>query len=88
MTSDQLKARIESLQAGTTAQIHDLTGTQDHWQVTIISPAFEGKSMIEQQRMVMGILKSEIDSNEVHALTMKTYTPAQFDRFSKNNGEK
>ena len=81
MTSDQLKARIESLHAGTTAQITDLTGTQDHWSVTIVSPAFEGKSMIEQQRLVMGILKSEIDSNEVHALTMKTYTPSQYEKF-------
>ena len=61
--------------------VHDLTGTEDHWQVTIISDAFEGKSMVEQQRMVMGILKSEIQSNEVHALTMKTYTPAQFERY-------
>lgn len=83
MTSDQLKARIESLQTGTTAQITDLTGTQDHWSVTIVSPAFVGKSMMEQQRLVMGILKTEIDSNEVHALTMKTYTPAEFEKFGK-----
>jgi acid stress-induced BolA-like protein IbaG/YrbA len=83
MTSDQLKARIESLQTGTTAHITDLTGTQDHWSVTIVSPAFEGMTMIEQQRLVMGVLKTEIDSNEVHALTMKTYTPAQFEKFGK-----
>jgi stress-induced morphogen len=88
MTSDQLKARIESLQAGTTAQVHDLTGTQDHWQVTIVSPAFVGKSMIEQQRMIMTILKSEIDSNEVHALTMKTYTPDQYQSLSQAPGGK
>ena len=85
MTSGELKARIESLHSGTTAQVHDLTGTQDHWQVTIVSPAFEGKSMIDQQRMVMAILKSEIDSNEVHALTMKTYTPAQYEKFGTKN---
>jgi acid stress-induced BolA-like protein IbaG/YrbA len=81
MTADQLKGRIETLHPGTLAQVTDLTGTQDHWQVTIVSQAFEGKSMIEQQRLVMAILKSEIDSNEVHALTMKTYTPAQYEKF-------
>ncbi len=81
MTKDELKARIETLAAGTKAELTDLTGTQDHWQATIISPAFEGKTMIEQHRMVMGILKDEIDSNEVHALTMKTYTPVQYEKF-------
>ena len=81
MTSEQLKNRIESLHFGTAAQVSDLTGTGDHWQATIISPAFEGKTMIEQQRMVMALLKTEIDSNEVHALTMKTYTPAQYEKF-------
>jgi stress-induced morphogen len=85
MTADQLKERIETLQAGTRAQITDLTGTEDHWSVTIVSPAFEGKSMIEQQRMVMTILKTEIDSNEVHALTMKTYTPSQYEKYGTKN---
>jgi stress-induced morphogen len=85
MTADQLKERIETLQAGTRAQITDLTGTEDHWSVMIVSPAFEGKSMIEQQRMVMTILKTEIDSNEVHALTMKTYTPSQYEKYGTKN---
>ncbi len=78
MTPEQLKDRIESLAAGTQAQIMDLTGTQDHYQAVIVSPVFEGKLMIEQHRMVMGILQTEIDSGEVHALTMKTFTPEQF----------
>ncbi|MBC7397903.1 MAG: BolA family transcriptional regulator [Bdellovibrionales bacterium] len=81
MTKEELQARIETLAPETKADATDLTGTQDHWQVTIISPAFAGKSMVEQQRMVMGILKTEIDSNEVHALSMKTYTPEQFQKF-------
>ena len=81
MTSSQLKARIESLAPGTVAEVTDLTGTQDHWQVTVVSPAFEGKMMVEHQRMIMGILKAEIDSNEVHALSMKTFSPEQYKKF-------
>lgn len=77
MSPSQLKARIESLAPGTTAEVVDLTGTQDHYQATVVSPAFEGKMMIEQHRMVYGLFKEEIDSNEVHALTLKTFTPAQ-----------
>ena len=81
MTPEQLKSKIETLHAGTSAQVTDLTGTMDHYQVTIVSPAFEGKGMTEQHQMVMGLLKTEIDSNEVHALSMKTFTPAQYQKF-------
>ena len=81
MTPEQLKKRIETLGPGTSAEIMDLTGTQDHYQAVIVSPAFEGRIMIEQHRMVMGILQSEIDSGEVHALTMRTFTPAQYQKF-------
>jgi len=81
MTPDQLKQRISSLAPGTEVEVIDLTGTQDHYQAVIISPAFQGKMMIEQHRLVMGILQPEIDSGEVHALTMKTFTPEQYKKY-------
>lgn len=78
MSPEQLQKKIESLAPGTQVQVMDLTGTQDHYQVVVISSAFEGKRLIEQQRMVMGLLKPEVDSGEVHALTMRTFTPEQY----------
>lgn len=80
MTPDQLKARLESLAPGTQAEVLDLTGTQDHYQAIIVSPAFEGKIMIQQHRLAMSTVQAEIDSGEVHALTMKTFSPAQFEK--------
>ena len=81
MTHEQVKAKIQTLAPGTDVEIIDLTGTQDHYQAIVISPVFEGKMMIEQHRMVMGILQSEIDSGEVHALTMKTFSPTQYKKY-------
>ena len=78
MTPDQLKARIEQLAPGTQAQVMDLTGTMDHYQAVVVSSAFAGKLMIEQHRLVYGLLKDEMASNEVHALTLKTFTPEQY----------
>jgi acid stress-induced BolA-like protein IbaG/YrbA len=78
MTPDQLKTRLETLASGTIAQVNDLTGTSDHFQAVVVSPVFEGKMMIEQHRMVYKLVQTEIDSNEVHALTLKTFTPKQF----------
>jgi acid stress-induced BolA-like protein IbaG/YrbA len=87
MTPDQLKARIETLAPGTQAQVTDLTGTMDHYQALIVSPAFEGKMMMEQHRMVYGLFSSEIQSNEVHALTIKTFTPAQYSKFQQTQSQ-
>jgi acid stress-induced BolA-like protein IbaG/YrbA len=78
MTADELKARIQKLHPQTEVQVTDLTGTMDHWQVVVISPVFEGKLSFERQKMIMALLKEEIASNEVHALTMKTYSPSQY----------
>jgi stress-induced morphogen len=46
--------------------------------VIVVSPAFEGKLMIAQHRMVMATVQPEIDSGELHALTMKTFTPEAY----------
>ena len=83
MNAEQLKKRIETIHPETKVEVTDLTGTEDHWQVLVVSPAFEGKTMVDQQRMIMGVLKSEIDSNEVHALSMKTFSPTQYQKFGQ-----
>ena len=75
MTSEQITQRIETLAPGTIVQVTDLTGTSDHFQAVVVSKAFEGKSTIQQHRMVMGLFKAEVDSGEVHALALKTATP-------------
>jgi stress-induced morphogen len=80
MTPEQLKTRLETMAAHTRAEVTDLTGTQDHYQAVVVSPAFEGKMMIEQHRMVYATVQREVDSGEVHALTLKTYTPPQFEK--------
>ena len=80
MSPDLLRQKLESLGPETRAEIIDLTGTQDHYQAVIVSPLFAGKIMIEQHRMVLAMVQKEIDSGEVHALTLKTYTPEQFSK--------
>ncbi len=83
MNPIQLKQRLESLGPDTQVEVVDMTGTQDHYQAVVISPIFSGKMMIEQHRMVLSLVQAEIDSGDVHALTLKTYTPEQFSKFKK-----
>jgi stress-induced morphogen len=77
MNPIQLKKKLESLAPGTVAEVVDLTGTQDHYQARVVSPAFEGKLTLERHRMVFAIVQAEVDSGEVHALTLKTEVPTK-----------
>jgi stress-induced morphogen len=78
MTPEQLKSRIETLGTGTEAQVMDLTGTLDHYQAVVISPIFQGKMMIEQHRIIFNLVQTEMSSGEIHALTLRTFTPEQY----------
>ena len=78
MSPEEVKNKIETLAPGTKVTITDLTGTQNHYEATVVSPVFEGRPTIEQHRMVFGILKTEVESGNVHALSLKTFTPEQY----------
>lgn len=49
-------------------------GGETHYNVTIVSPAFEGLSRVQIQRTVMLALQSEFDSG-LHALSLKASAP-------------
>ena len=51
--------------------IEDLRGDGDHYSATVISKFFEGKTRIEQHKMVYESLQGKM-GNELHALMLKT----------------
>lgn len=55
-----------------------VTGDGSHFQATVIGACFEGKSMVQQQKMVYAVLNEHINSGAIHALSIKTYTPEQW----------
>ena len=81
ITPEEIKTTLEKALPGSTVETRDLTGGGDHWQVIIVSPAFEGKGLLEQHRLVNDILKAEIGDQRIHALALKTFTPAQWEKF-------
>lgn len=80
ITPEEIQQTLAKALPLTLVETQDLTGGGDHWQVIIVSPAFEGKGLLEQQRMVNDALKAEMDTQRIHALTMKLYTPAQWEK--------
>ena len=70
--STQAKALIEAGLPG--AQL-EVTGDGRHFEAVVISKAFEGKSLIQQHRMVKDTVKAQIQSDELHALSIKARLP-------------
>jgi stress-induced morphogen len=54
--------------------IVDRTGTMDHFNVTVRSHAFKGKTLIEQHQLVYGALRAALKDGRVHAVELKTIT--------------
>jgi acid stress-induced BolA-like protein IbaG/YrbA len=48
-----------------------------HFEAVIVSVAFSGKSMVQQHQLVYAALGDRMRA-EIHALSMKTYTPEQW----------
>lgn len=53
-------------------EIVDRTGTMDHFNVTVQSRGFAGKTLIEQHQIVYGALKPALKDGRVHAVELKT----------------
>jgi stress-induced morphogen len=76
MKKDAIIAKIQAAIPDAEVQMRDLTGTQDHWEATVISQAFAGKSPIQRHRMVFDALAEEM-KGPIHALSLKAWTPEQ-----------
>ena len=74
LSCEQVKELIENAIEGATVQVHDLTGTSDHFGVQVESEAFRGKRLLDQHRMVQTAC-GEYLTREIHALEIKTIIP-------------
>ncbi len=72
MEIEKVKAMIEAGLPGATAEV---SGDGRHFEAVVFSAAFEGKSLIQQHRMVKDTVKAAIASDELHALSIKTRLP-------------
>ena len=80
MTAEVLQAIIA---AGLPCEHLHVEGDGRHWYATLVSAQFEGKRLIQRHQQVYATLGEKIKTDEVHALSMKTYTPAEWQVASK-----
>ena len=75
MTAEELQSIIQS---GLACEHIALEGDGRHWYATIVSAEFEGKRPIARHQRVYKTLGEKMHTDEVHALSMKTFTPAEW----------
>jgi stress-induced morphogen len=75
--NDALEGLIRAELPDAEVGIFDRTGTMDHFNLTVRSHAFKGKTLIEQHQLVYGALKPALKDGRVHAVELKTVVAEQ-----------
>jgi acid stress-induced BolA-like protein IbaG/YrbA len=57
-------------------------GDGRHWYATLVSEEFEGKRLIQRHQRVYATLGNRMVTDEVHALSMRTYSPSEWEKMS------
>lgn len=83
LQADEIRSQIESLLPGAQARVQDTTGTGDHFEVVVVAPDFEGKSLVEQHQMVYQALSQHLKTEAIHALALTTRTPREWEAEQK-----
>ena len=73
--NDTLTGLIRQSLPDADVQIVDRTGTMDHFNVTVRSLEFKGKTLIAQHQLVYSALKTALKDGRVHAVELKTIVP-------------
>ena len=70
----EIQRLVEKGIPGATAQVVDTTGTMDHFELKVVSPAFEGKNLVARHRMIYAAIGPAV-GGEIHALSIQAKTP-------------
>ncbi|MDR2853641.1 MAG: BolA family transcriptional regulator [Burkholderiaceae bacterium] len=75
MTAQELETLII---AGLPCEHIAIQGDGRHWFATLVSAQFDGLRPVQRHQRVYQTLGARMHNDEVHALSMKLYTPAEW----------
>ncbi|WP_110650288.1 BolA family protein [Salinicola peritrichatus] len=84
MQPSDVKSRLEERIDG--CEFH-IQGEGCNFQVIAVGEVFDGLSKVKSQQLIYGALAAEIASGALHAISIKTFTPAQWRSAPENVGE-
>jgi len=77
MQPEEIKRLIE---AGISDSQAFVEGDGAHFIACVVSPVFAGKSRIQKQQIVNDTVKAQLLDGTLHALSIKTFTPEEWDK--------
>jgi len=66
-----------SIRAGLACTLLEVRGDGAHFEALVVSPAFSGLSRVRQHQLVFAALGERM-REEIHALSMKTFSPEEW----------
>mgnify|MGYP001406118039 CR=1 FL=1 len=76
ISNETIKAQFDALDE---VSFVEVTGDGYHYHLVVVSDAFEHKSTVARQRWVYQQLQTFISDGSLHALSMKTWTKAEWE---------
>ena len=77
----EVKSFLESRLAGTQVEVQ---GQGCDFQLNLISDELAGMSPVKRQQLVYSTINAQVTSDAIHAISMQTYTPAEWDKKQKS----
>ena len=74
MTTDDIEKMIKEGLPDATVEVRDPMNDRTHFEATVLSPSFKGKSRVQQHKMIYAALGDSFDG-PLHALALKTGVP-------------
>jgi acid stress-induced BolA-like protein IbaG/YrbA len=83
MQPEKIKQLIEAGLSDSAAQVD---GDGAHFNAIVVCPQFAGKSRVQKQQLVYDTVKSELMDGSLHALSVKTFTPDEWQELNGTRG--
>jgi acid stress-induced BolA-like protein IbaG/YrbA len=76
---EKIAATIQAAIPDARVAVIDPMQDGQHFEAIVVSKSFEGKPLVRQHQAVLNSLKADLESNVVHALALKTFTPDKWE---------
>ena len=83
MTPDRVRQLIESGLPGARVEVG---GDERHFDAVVVAGQVDGLARAAPHRLVYAALGEHFDGEVLHALTLRTYTPALWERLEQTSG--
>ena len=72
MAANVIQALLDQAFPGGVIGVEDRTGGGDHFQVTVVTAAFNGLPLIQQHKLVNAALEAPLADGTIHELRIRT----------------